>query len=225
MDILTSLFKRPLRAALAGALAAAAIPTALTLPVATANAQANTGQSDIDKAVRALRAITTLRADFIQTDRSGTSLKGELTMKQPGRIKFEYSDDVNMLVVSDGRSLTLVDYDVRQVERWPIRNSPLGALLDPERDVKKYGTLVPTGNADVLSIEVKDPDRPEFGKITLIMVKDGSAPGGYELVSWVALDSQNRRTTVRLSNQLYGIAVPNSTFSFRDPRVTTRRPR
>ena len=221
MNILTSYFKHPLRAAFAATLAVAAVPAAIALPAMEASAQ----QNDIDKAVRALRAITTLRADFIQTDRSGTSLKGELTLKQPGRIKFEYSDDVNMLVVSDGRSLTLVDYDVRQVERWPIKNSPLGALLDPERDVKKFGTLVPTGNPDVLSVEVKDPTKPEFGKITLIMVKDGSAPGGYELVSWVALDSQNRRTTVRLSNQRYGIAIANSAFSFRDPRTTTRRPR
>ena len=129
-----------------------------------------------------------------------------------------------MLVVSDGNALTLVDYDVNQVQRWPIKNSPLGALLDPNRDVKKYGRLIPTGNPDVLSIEVKDPKKPEYGVITLIMVKDPSAPGGLELASWVALDAQNQRTTVRLSNQRYGISVPNSAFRFRDPRRSSRRP-
>ena len=44
------------------------------------------------------------------------------------------------------------------------------------------------------------------------------APGGMELVSWVALDSQNKRTTIRLSNQQYGVAVPDRTFTHRRPR-------
>lgn len=223
MDILTRIFKQPLGTALAGALAAAIVPSAMMLPTMPAAAQ--TASADLDRAIRALRTITTLQADFTQTARDGNTLRGELTLKQPGRIRFEYTKDVNMLVVADGKSLTLVDYDVRQVERWPIGNSPLGALLNPDRDMKRYGTLVPTGNPNVLSVEVKDPKKPEYGVITLIMVKDGSAPGGYELVSWVTLDSQNRRTTVRLSNQRYGAAVPNSAFRFRDPRRTTRRPR
>ncbi|MBC7160221.1 MAG: outer membrane lipoprotein carrier protein LolA, partial [Porphyrobacter sp.] len=55
-------------------------------------------------------------------------------------------------------------------------------------------------------------------------VRDPAAPGGLELSSWVALDAQNTRTTVRLSNHRYGIAVPDSTFTYRDPRRTTRRP-
>lgn len=221
MTNLTTFSKKPLGMALAGALAAAGLAGSLALPASSAFAQADR----LDLAVRALRAITTMRADFTQTDRNGSVLRGKLTLKQPGRIRFEYSKDVNMLVVADGRSLTLVDYDVRQVERWPIRNSPLGALLDPNRDVKRYGRLIPTGNPDVLSVEVKDPNKPEYGTITLIMVRDGAAPGGWELTSWVALDAQNRRTTVRLAGQQYGVAVADSAFSFRDPRQTTRRPR
>jgi outer membrane lipoprotein-sorting protein len=222
MTNLTRNLARPVSLALAGALAVATvIAGSMALPAAHAAAQAD----QLDLAVRALRAVTTMRADFTQTDRNGSALRGKLTLKQPGRIRFEYTKEANMLVVSDGKSLTLVDYEVQQVERWPIGNSPLGALLDPNRDVKRYGKMVATGNPDVLSVEVKDPKKPEYGTITLIMVKDGAAPGGWELNSWVALDSQNRRTTVRLANQQYGIAVPDSTFNFRDPRQTTRRPR
>ncbi len=56
-----------------------------------------------------------------------------------------------MLVVSNGKSLTLVDYEVNQVQRWPISNSPLGALLDPNRDVKRYGKLIPNSDPNVMS--------------------------------------------------------------------------
>ena len=166
-----------------------------------------------------------MRADFTQTDRGGQTIGGTLTLKSPGRIRFEYGDDANMLIVSNGKSLTLVDYEVNQVERWPIGNSPLGALLDPNRDVKRYGRLVPTSNPNVISIEVKDPKKPEYGTMTLVFVRDPNAPGGLELNSWVALDAQNKRTTVRLSNQRYGVSVPDSAFTYRDPRTTSRRPR
>jgi outer membrane lipoprotein-sorting protein len=91
--------------------------------------------------------------------------------------------------------------------------------------VKRYGRLIPTASPDVLSVEVKDPRKPEYGTITMIFARDPSAPGGWELASWVALDAQNKRTTVRLSNQRYGVAVADSAFTYRDPRVTSRRPR
>ncbi len=210
----------PLRVAMAGALALA-VPAAIALPAATAVAQAD----KLDQIVGALRGISTMKADFVQTDRNGQSIRGELTLKSPGRIRFEYEKGVNMLVVSNGRSLTLVDYDVDQVQRWPISNSPLGALLDPKRDVKRYGKLMPTSNPNVVSVEVKDPKKPEYGTITMVFVRDANAPGGYELNSWVALDAQNKRTTVRLSNQRYGVSVADSAFTYRDPRTTSRRPR
>ena len=204
---------------LAAALACAA-PAALALPSAPVAAQ----DARLDQAVSALRSITTMSADFTQTDRSGQTVNGTLTLKQPGRIRFEYEPGVNLLVVSNGSSMTLIDYDVQQVERWPISNSPLGALLDPDRDVARYGQLMSTGDPDVLSVQVKDPSKPEYGTITLIFTRKPGAPGGLELSSWVALDAQNTRTTVRLSGHRYGMSVPDSTFNFRDPRRTTRRP-
>ncbi|MEO7552042.1 MAG: outer-membrane lipoprotein carrier protein LolA [Croceibacterium sp.] len=190
-------------------------------PAAPAAAQAT---DKLDEAVSALRGITTLQADFTQTDRSGQIVRGVLTLKNPGRIRFEYEKAAKMLIVSSGKSLTMIDYDVCQVQRWPIGNSPLGALLDPKRDVKRFGRLVPTANPDVTSIVVKDPKKPEYGEITLIFVRDPSAPGGMELNSWVALDAQNKRTTVRLANQRYGAGVADSAFTYRDCRRTGGRP-
>lgn len=211
----------PLKMVVAGALAVGAPAALLTLPAAPAQAQANAGQ--LDQAVAALRGISTMTADFTQTDRKGQTLAGKLTLKRPGRIRFEYERGANMLVVSNGKSLYLVDYEVNQVQRWPIGNSPLGALLDPSRDVKKFGKLVPGGSANVVGVEVRDTKHPEYGVITLIFTRNASAPGGLQLTNWVALDAQNGRTTVRLSNQRYGAAVADSAFSFKDPRRSNRR--
>ena len=205
-----------------GAAAFAALGISGALAV-TAPAAAQASSAELNQAVAALRGISTLRANFVQTDRNGQSLRGVLTLKRPGRIRFQYQPGIPMLVVSDGSALTLVDYEVRQVQRWPIRNSPLGALLDPKRDVARYGRLIPTGDANVISIEVRDRAHPEFGVITLIFVRKASAPGGLELTTWVALDSQNKRTTVRLSGHRYGVAVADNTFRYNDPRQPSRR--
>ncbi|GMN13412.1 outer membrane lipoprotein carrier protein LolA [Altererythrobacter sp. MTPC7] len=216
-----SFLKRPTGIAAAAAFAVAAPAAMLAVPAAPVAAQA----SKLDGAVAALRGISTMRADFTQTDRKGQRIGGVMTLKRPGKIRFEYEKGVPLLVVSNGKSLTLVDYEVNQVQRWPISNSPLGALLDPNRDVKKYGKLIPTSDPNVMSVEVRDPKKPEFGVITLIFTKDSGAPGGWELTNWVALDAQNNRTTVRLRNQRYGVSVSDSAFTYEDPRRSSRRKR
>lgn len=178
--------------------------------------------TEADRAIAALRAITTMRADFVQTDRNGQRLTGTITLQRPGKIRFQYQPGVPLLIVSDGSALTMIDYEVRQVSRWPIRNSPLGALLDPNKDVARYARLVPTANPNVTSLDIKDPRHPEYGTLTLIMVRNPAAPGGYQLDSWVTLDSQNQRTAIRLSNQRYGVPIPANSFRFNDPRPQIR---
>ena len=222
MTTTKNILRRPF-AGLASLSMIGAAPVALTVAL-PAPVLAQSGGT-LDNAVTALRGISTMRANFTQTDRSGQTVNGTMTLKRPGKIRFEYGKGVPLLVVSNGKTLTMIDYEVNQVERWPIGNSPLGALLDPNRDVKKYGRLRPTGDSNVLSVEVRDPNKPEYGMITLIFVRSSSAPGGWQLTNWVALDAQNNRTTVRLTNQRYGVSVSDSTFTYEDPRRASRRPR
>lgn len=179
---------------------------------------APTPSADLQQVQRHLAAVSTMTADFSQTDRNGKTLTGVLTMKKPGRIRFQYEKGVPTLVVADGSRLWFIDYSVRQVQSWPIGKSPLAALLDPNRDISSFATVKPTTNPQVLSIEVRDPKRPEFGRITMIFNRDGSAPAGLMLQGWVALDAQNNRTTIRLSNQRFNGAVSDGTFRWNDPR-------
>ena len=84
-----------------------------------------------------------------------------------------------------------------------------------------FGRVWVADQIGAISLEVRDPKRPEYGTITMIFVRNGAAPGGLQLDSWVALDAQNKRTTVRLSGQQYGIAVDDKTFRWADPRRRT----
>ena len=209
---------------LASAAASAALVVCAPAALITSSAlAAQTASSDLAGAISALRAISTMRADFVQTSRNGQRVKGVITLKRPGKIRFQYEKGVPVLVVSDGSALSFVDYEVRQVQRWPIRNSPLGALLDPSRDVMKFARLVSSAHPQLVAVEVRDKAHPEFGVITMFFVRKDGAPGGLELSSWAALDSQNNRTVVSLTNQQYGLAVSDDLFRFKDPRRVTRR--
>jgi outer membrane lipoprotein-sorting protein len=194
---------------------------ATALAVAASPAAAQPG--DLGAVQRYLRGITTMTADFSQADRTGKVLTGTLTWKQPGKIRFQYEKGVPLLIVAEGGALTFIDYSVRQVQRWPIRNSPLGVLLDPSRDLSAFATVVPSAGSPVLSVEARDPKHPEYGRITLVFARDPGGPAGLTLQGWVALDSQNNRTTVRLSNQRYGVAVADNAFRWNDPRQAGRK--
>ncbi|HST36936.1 MAG TPA: outer membrane lipoprotein carrier protein LolA, partial [Allosphingosinicella sp.] len=169
-----------------------------------------------------LRAVSTMTAGFTQTDRRGRSLSGTLTIKRPGRIRFDYGRSANILVVGDGRALTFIDYDVGQRQRWPINDSPLSVLLDPSQDLGRFARV--TRNDDqVLMLEARDPRRREFGTITIAFAKSASAPGGLLLQGWNTRDAQNNFTSVRLSNQRFNVPVADSVFRYREPQ--RRNPR
>jgi outer membrane lipoprotein-sorting protein len=189
-------------------------PIALAVLAAPAAAQTN----DLTQVSAHLQAVTSMTASFAQTDRGGKTLTGNLSLKRPGKIRFQYQKNVPILIVADGRALTFIDYSVKQVQSWPIRNSPLGVLLDPTKDLARIGRVVPSNDPRILVVEARDRKRPEYGTISLAFVRDANAPGGLMLNGWVALDAQGNRTTVRLNNQRFNIPVSDEAFRWRDPR-------
>lgn len=190
-------------------------PLALAVPALVAAAPVTGDLAAVQAHLVGTRALT---ADFTQTDRKGQVMSGQLTMKQPGKIRFQYANGVPMLIVADGKALHFIDYQVKQVQKWPIANSPLAVFLDPARNIQRYTKLVPSGDPRVVSVEAWDKKRPEYGRITLVFARDGAAPGGLKLTGWVALDAQGNRTTVRLANQRYNGSVSDETFRWDDPR-------
>ena len=189
-------------------------PVMLTISAAAPAQNSN----DLTAVVGHMQAVSTMSANFTQTDRNGQALSGKLLLKRPGHVRFEYQKGVPLLIVGDGKALTVIDYEVKQVQRWPIKNSPLAALLDPGKDLARFGKRITTADPNVISVEVRDPKRPEYGTITMIFVKQAGAPGGLSLNGWVALDSKNNRTSIRLSNIKFNGAIAQSSFTWKDPR-------
>lgn len=187
-----------------------ALALLLTLP-------ATAGAAGIDDVAAALRATKTMTADFAQTAADGRVARGRMVIERPGKIRFDYVAR-KLLIVSDGRRLTMVDYEVGQVSQWPIKSTPLGVLLDPDRDLSRVARVVGETPA-ALRVEARDPKHPEYGMLTMTFLKRADAPGGLALTGWTALDAQNSRTEIMLSNVRSNVAVGSANFVFRDPRI------
>jgi len=202
--------------ALALAFAPLAFAAVAPAPVA---AQAPAGLAQVQAH---LRAVQTMTANFTQTGSRGRTLSGTLIIRRPGHIRFDYGRSANMLIVGDGNALTFIDYDVGQRQRWPVNDSPLSVLLNPNQDLSRFAHVV-QDDAQVLMIEARDARRREFGTITIAFAKSAGAPGGLILQGWSTRDAQNNVTTVRLSDQRFNVPVSDAAFRYREP--TRRAPR
>lgn len=174
-----------------------------------------------------LAAAKTMTADFVQTSAGGAVTRGTLSLSRPGRARFEYEPSVPMLVVADGQTLTLIDYEVAQVSKWPIRGTPLAVLLDPTIRLDGFAReLGPTdgGLPGFVTVQARDRKHPEFGVLTLFFTRDAQAPGGLALSAWRALDAQGTMTQVQLSRVQYNVPISKTKFTYRDPRSRGRAP-
>lgn len=170
---------------------------------------------------QSLNAIQSLKADFVQRAPDGIVTEGVLYLERPGKLRFDYGKDAPFLVVSNGSLLTFVDYEVKQVSRWPIEKTPLGILVDDEI---KFDSKIEVPDiirfAGLVKVPVIDPKRQEYGYIILIFEESTM-----ELRAWESVDAQGYTTRVALINPEYNVAIDQKHFTFRDPRPGKRGPR
>ena len=192
----------------ARALAPIAI-VAVSAPAAAADSP------DMAKLKAHIAEVHTMTANFLQTDSRGRSAAGTMQLKRPGKVRFEYGSG-DLLLVANGKTLTVVDYQVGQKSSYPLNRTPLGVLLSSSPNLKGRAQIMPETNSKIVSVRARDP--AQYGSLTLVFLRSGSAPGGLQLYGWTAIDAQNRRTTVRLSNVRYNVAVPESAFTYAEPK-------
>lgn len=194
-------------------LARALAPVAIVAAAVPAQAQSG----DIAKVEAHLNSVQSMTANFVQTDQKNRSARGTLQMKRPGRIRFQYQGN-DLVLVSNGSKLTMVDYAVGQKSSWDVNKTPLGILLGSRPDIGRIAKIMPQSDPRILLVRARDARRPEFGTLILAFVRTPSAPGGLLLEGWTAIDAQNKRTTVKLDNQRYNVAVPESAFTYAEPK-------
>jgi outer membrane lipoprotein-sorting protein len=193
-------------------LARALLPVAV---VAFAAPAMGAESADMARLKSHISSVQTMTANFVQTDARGRSAAGTLKLKRPGKVRFQYGSG-DLLLVADGKTLTMIDYQVGQKSCWPLSRTPLGVLLSSSPDLKGRAQIMPSTDAKIVSVRARDPS--QYGSLTLVFLRSSAAPGGLQLYGWTAIDAQNHRTTVKLSNVRYNVAVAESAFTYAPPK-------
>lgn len=193
-------------------LARAFAPFAL---VAAAPAIGAPESPDLARLKAHLAALETMTANFTQTDARGRVANGTLAMKRPGRVRFEYAGG-SLLLVADGKKLTFLDYSVGQKSSVGLSRTPLAPLLSASPDFNGKAEILPSVDTRVVVARAKNSG--QYGQLTLAFLRTLSAPGGLQLYGWTAVDAQGHRTTVKLTNVRFNVAVPDSAFTYEEPK-------
>ncbi len=185
------------------------------------SAQAQTSEQDLAEQDRAdlarveilLNDIRTLHARFVQIAEGGGVQEGEFFLERPGRLRFQYAPPSPILIVGTGKTLIFYDAELGQVSRLPIDRTPLGFLSADQfsfgGSIKVDGIFREPG---LLSIALRDEDRPGEGTLTIIFSDKPLA-----LRQWQVRDAQGRLTTVALTDIQTNIALDPELFKFVDP--------
>ncbi|HZC38030.1 MAG TPA: outer membrane lipoprotein carrier protein LolA [Sphingomicrobium sp.] len=181
---------------------------------AAAPLEAASDSADLARLKAHIGGVQTMTADFIQTDARGRSAAGTLQLKRPGKVRFQYGSG-DLLLVANGKTLTFLDYQVGQKSSWPLSRTPLGPLLSSSPDFNGKAQVLPSSDPRVVVARARNTS---YGQLTLAFLRSASAPGGLQLYGWTAVDPQGHRTTVKLSNVRYNVAVPESAFTYAEPK-------
>ncbi len=183
------------RAFLCGSLAAALAPVAAL----AATAEDRALLSDVS---RKLSGVSTMNGEFVQFDPNGEQRQGKFFIARPGRVRFQYDPPATVSVVADGKSVLVFDKKLQTYDIWPLSQTPLRLLLDPNLDLSTSDRVTNVSVAPDL-IEVVLQDETKFSAGTLNLVFDRATS---ELRQWTVTDQQGLQTLVTL----YNVEIGNS---------------
>ncbi|MEN3975315.1 outer membrane lipoprotein carrier protein LolA [Emcibacter sp. SYSU 3D8] len=201
-------------------LASAAPAGAAPAPREAAEKLPTTEAQDLAAVQSYLKGITTLRARFQQVAPNRQVSAGTMSLQKPGKLRFEYTPPTPILVVSDGTVITLIDYDLKQVTRWPINDTPLRPLVRSDfmfgEDVEVLGIK---RNAQWINVAISDPKKRDEGSMLLTFSRNPLT-----LTEWQVLDERGQTTIVTLDDLQTNVPLEKSLWSWKDPRPKRRGP-
>ena len=178
-----------------------------------------TVSQDLAKVSAALNSTQTFAGRFAQHGSDGSFSQGQIFLKRPGKIRFEYDAPAPLLLVSDGVTLTQVDRQLETKDRIPLKSTPLAFFLSEnvnlENDVEIVGLQK---TLDDIRVSARDGSGEVDGVITMIF-----DPANYALKEWVIADGFGSNTRVSLSNLQYNQRLNPRLFVLRDENRNERR--
>lgn len=159
-----------------------------------------------------LNRLVTAQGGFTQINTDGTLSTGQVFIKRPGRIRFEYNAPDNSLMIAGGGQVAIFDprSNIRP-DRYPLNQTPLSIILERNVDLSRRSMVTGhTSDGTTTTITAQDPDNPQYGNIQLVFTANP-----VELRQWIVTDDTGGETTVILNDVAPGAAISDAKFNIR----------
>ncbi|WP_333712057.1 LolA family protein [Yoonia sp.] len=157
-----------------------------------------------------LNALQTAQGGFTQINADGTLSTGQIYIKRPGRIRFEYNAPDDTMVLAGGGQLAIFDPRSNAgPDRYPLRNTPLSIILreNVNLDAENMVTNV-VSDGTTTTVTAQDPENPQYGNIQLVFTANP-----VELRQWIVTDDLGTQTTVILNDLVAGAEIRDVLFN------------
>ncbi len=168
---------------------------------------------DITKTLKRIEAyldsIKTLQAEFLQISSNGESASGEILLSRPERLRIEYAPPTPVLIVANGKYLSYVDTELKQVNHIPVADTPAAFLLRDDFSLTS-GDLALTGfeqGANTIRVSMVQTKDPLAGELTLVFTDEPTV-----LRKWSIVDAQGIVTDLTLINARFDFPISDDRF-------------
>jgi outer membrane lipoprotein-sorting protein len=188
--------------------ASALLGAGLTTPVFAAELS---DDDLVQKAVRYLDGLVSVKGRFHQEDRKGGAADGTFYLARPGRARFEYDAPSSLLITCDGRTVILSDAQRKTFQKVALASTPLAVFLSDHVRLDRGAQVTRVDRTDSgFSVTAHGPHAKD-GQMTLYFTDRPMRLSGWEVT-----DAGNRTTRVTLS-ALVPIGPPPADFFTQEP--------
>jgi outer membrane lipoprotein-sorting protein len=160
-----------------------------------------------DAALKSVEAMTTLSAKFRQTAPSGAVATGEVKLRRPGQVRFDYDDPSPITIVGTGGVVYVENADLETADSYPLGKTPLKFLLAKRIDIGDAQLAGVERYEDAVAVTWTSTDEETEGALTLYL----SAPD-LGVRQWAVTDAQGGVTLVELIEPKLGEKLDNRLF-------------
>ncbi len=167
---------------------------------------------DQAEAVRRINAyinsFDTMRGDFTQISPRGQASRGVMLISKPGKMRFEYAPPVPLLIVSDGRWLTIKNTARERGDQFPLSATPLRLVVAKDVDLLAETDVIAFQQAEGLTSVTLQDKKGKMGGYIILIYDDANKA----LQQWIVVDGKGKRTTVQLANLEKGVKIDPKLF-------------
>jgi outer membrane lipoprotein-sorting protein len=180
--------------------------------------------SDADKATLDaisgyLNGFATMKGGFLQLDSKGNASEGDFYIEKPGKMRFDYKPPSAALIVSDGQTVAVANRRLNTVDRYSLKDLPLGVILGDKIDLARSQQLVSI-QRDAGAVIVGLRSSLNRSKANIFLLFSDPVP---ELRQWAVIDAQGQKTTIILRSATPGVPLAASLFELPQRGPAIRR--